>query len=337
MISRAFLIAFAGLALWAAPALAQMMPVGSFVQGAFPVLCQGATSGPGDCGATFTAWYSGTRAYSAAVAATGTQPAVDLRRVSDSATCTALIGTDGNVDLTVGTPCNSSTQTVTAWIGGSTARVTKLYDQTNGNACGGASCDFVQATTSAQPQFLLTGCGVSGTLPCILSDGATGQGDFLQSANNFTVAGTTMSLAAVAKQHHITGGVPSAIMKASGGSSGGGVNDSICNSSNTGKVCLAGTATFDGTATDAVYHSILGIIQGVGSILSIDGTETTSPLTLGTTASQPFTQNKATAGSATDNINFGEGGWQDNAVWSVSTRTALCHNMRLYWGTAGSC
>ncbi len=68
--------------------------------------------GPGDITA-FTAWY-GMRAYSAAVAATGTQPALDLRRVDNNATCTALIGRDGKLDLTVGTPCPTSFPTCAA-------------------------------------------------------------------------------------------------------------------------------------------------------------------------------------------------------------------------------
>lgn len=69
-------------------------------------------SGPCDL-ATFTAWY-GLRACSAAIAATGTQNAVDLVR-NDAATCTGKIGKNGYLDVSVGTPCNGNTQTITAW------------------------------------------------------------------------------------------------------------------------------------------------------------------------------------------------------------------------------
>ena len=34
---------------------------------------------------------------------------------------------------------------------------------------------------------------------------------------------------------------------------------------------------------------------------------------------------------------FGEGGFQDNALWSAGLRTSLCHNQLIYWGTGGSC
>lgn len=56
-------------------------------------------TGPGDIVSGATAWY-GLRAYSAAVAATGTQKSVNLRRASDNATTDVLIATSGNLGLT---------------------------------------------------------------------------------------------------------------------------------------------------------------------------------------------------------------------------------------------
>lgn len=54
--------------------------------------------GPGDIVSGATAWY-GLRAYSAAVAATGTQKAVNVRRASDNATQDILILTSGALDI----------------------------------------------------------------------------------------------------------------------------------------------------------------------------------------------------------------------------------------------
>lgn len=54
----------------------------------------GGYTGPGDVVAGATAWY-GLRAYSAAVAATGTQKAVKIRRASDDHLCDVLIATSG--------------------------------------------------------------------------------------------------------------------------------------------------------------------------------------------------------------------------------------------------
>jgi hypothetical protein len=286
----------------------------------------------------FSAWY-GVRAYSAAVAATGTQKAVDLRRVSDNATCTALIATDGTLDLTIGRPCNGNTQTVTAWVGASTARVSKMYDQTNGNACGAASCDVVQATAGNQPQLLLTGCGGgSALLPCLSSTGTTAP-QALVAANNFTPAGTAVSLVAIATQHHITDSPQAPLMKASGGAGGTGLINSICGPSTTNNLCVGGSgSTHNQSATDDVFHAVLGVINGASSVMNVDGTETTFSMTMGSTASAPIAASNATAaGSDAASTKFGEGGFQDNVAWSSGTRTALCHNMRIYWGTGGSC
>lgn len=64
--------------------------------------------GPGDLVSGATVWV-GLRAYSQAVAATGTQKSVNVRRVTDNVACDILIATNGGLGLTTAT-CNSSTQ-----------------------------------------------------------------------------------------------------------------------------------------------------------------------------------------------------------------------------------
>jgi hypothetical protein len=282
---------------------------------------------PGDI-ANFTAWY-GVRAYSSAVAATGTQKALDLRRVSDNATCTALIATDGTLDLTVGTPCNSSTQTVTAWIGASTARVSKFYDQTNGNACGGASCDVVQATAANQPLLLLTGCGGSGTLPCIQIGPSQG-GGILSSPNTFTPnASANISISNVGSRSQgvaqlyfirVTDGTPRASVLAHAA----------------GNWDCMGDANSGGT--DATWHvGNCSITSGTSNTLfNIDGSETTGTSSPSSAAGHIVLLWTISTGGA-NALQLGETGFQDNIFWSLGTRTALCHNQRLYWGTGGSC
>jgi hypothetical protein len=270
----------------------------------------------------YTFWY-GARAYSAAVAATGTQKALDLRRVSDNATCTALIGKNGNLDLTVGTPCNSNIQTVTAWIGASTARVTKMYDQTNGNACGGASCDVAQATAGNQPLLLLTGCGGGGTLPCIQIGPSQGNGE-LDGSNSITPS-VPGSLSAVGNRAVLT-------------------QQTFFISflvSNNKYILAHGANVWDcdgvgATATDAAWHAA-NCTQNTGigqTTINIDGTEVTGQSTPNTTAGAPALLN--TLGDSTTQL-LGEAGYIDNVQINSSQRTALCHNQRLYWDTGGSC
>jgi hypothetical protein len=315
---RIFAAICASLILWGAAALAQMQsnivwdePASHHFQGSGDV-------------ATYTMWW-GVRAYSAAVAATGTQKALDLRRVSDNATCTALIGTNGDLDLTVGTPCNSSTQTVTAWIGASTARVSKIYDQTNGNACSGASCDLVQATAGNQPLLHLTGCGGSGLRPCL--EGVLGQSNGeLDGANNFTT-GTSHSISLVANRSAGTQQVQeiSAVI---------GQSTKALFPHAAGQWDCGGTVA---TAADATWHAgnCKAISGANNTTVNIDGVETTS------TSSQSSLTGKPTiiqmSGELSTAVLYAEGGFADSVLWAAGTRTALCHNQRLYYGTGGSC
>jgi hypothetical protein len=280
---------------------------------------------PGDI-ATYTMWW-GLRAYSAAVAATGTQKALDLRRVSDNATCTALIGTNGDLDLTVGTPCNSSTQTVTAWIGASTATVSKIYDQTNGNACSGASCDLVQATAGNQPNLLLTGCGGSGTLPCLQGGPNQGSGA-LTSANNFTTS--------VPSSRSLVGDRP--------------VSSSLQIQEMSVVIAQSSKALFPhaanqwdcggltATAADAAWHAAnCSVTTGVNNTnINVDGTETNGTTSQAILTGLPTIIQMSGHGGAFT-VLFGEAGYADNVLWSLGTRIALCHNQRIYYGTGGSC
>jgi len=309
---RVFSAICAALILWGAAALAQMQS--SIVWDA----PQHTAGFPGDI-ATFTAWYSCTRAYSAAIAATGTQKACDLRRVSDNATCTVLVGTNGNVDYTVGTPCNSNTQTVTAWIGASSARVSKVYDQSSGNACTG-SCDVLQATAGNQPLLLLTGCGGSGTLPCIQIGPSQG-GAELASVGN-TTPSANASISAVANRSAGTQQIELVVPAVARYILAHAANAWDC----AGDIAVA---------ADATWHAAnCSLITGTGNtLINIDGVDTSG------------TQSTPSAGKSqilnalgdTSTVLFGEGGFEDNVAWTLGTRVALCHNQRVYYGTGGSC
>lgn len=102
----------------------------------------GGYTGPLDIVAAPGAWFS-TRAGSAAIAATGTQPAFDLLRISDSSTCTPVYATTGDMDMTGGTPCAGATfgawmlrEVVTGTISGTTL-------STTGDACTATTGDTI--------------------------------------------------------------------------------------------------------------------------------------------------------------------------------------------------
>ncbi len=238
----------------------------------------------------------------------------------------------GSVDLTVGTPCNGNTQTVTAWVGASTARVSKRYDQTNGNHCGGSSCDLIQASSSSQPIFLLTGCGGSGTLPCLYDDN-NGPPKSMASANNFTPnAGAKVSFSVIANRTLLP------IAQAVSFTSNNGVNIFGANGNANNWVLIGAASNFTASAADATFHAGNAVIGNASntSAINIDGTETLLGVgtQAGSTAAGP--PSITLAGTFTKGY-IGEDGFADNVAWSSGTRTALCHNMRLYWGTGGSC
>src|SRR5689334_16928212 len=93
-------------------------------------------TGPGDIVASAKAWF-GLRAYSAAVAAAGTQKVVNLRNTGTSETCDVLIATNGGLATTVSNCSGSSSGTALSTFCG-TCAATKLYDQSGANFCSGA-------------------------------------------------------------------------------------------------------------------------------------------------------------------------------------------------------
>lgn len=289
-----------------------------------------AYQGPGDVLA-FSAWY-GLRAYNATAAANQVA-ALDLRRASDNATCTAKVATDGMLDLTVGTPCNGNTQTVTAWIGASSALASKVYDQVAGNACGGASCDLIQATAGRQPTLILN---CNGSLPCLRSvNGGGGAGSrALLGANNYTPTGTAISMTAVANR---ASGTQFSFYWIS--PNGAVTNDNrIAGVSSTNWNTCGTSGCISIAVSNAAWHSATGVINTspATSVFNVDGSESTSTIpNMGTSAQVPLVQ--FASASATITTEWAEAGWQNSAAWDSTNRTNVCHNQRLYWSTGGSC
>lgn len=346
-------------------------------------------NGPGDV-TSFTAWW-GLRSYSSTTAAAAANVA-DLRRTSDNATCTVkLLPSTGWVDLVVGTVCNSSTQTATAWAtrrtftgaaisgtsltftgsAGSSASgdqiigtgittlttisgacttspctitpsqtvasttitelipvsVSKIYDQTAGNGCGGSSCDLVQATSASQPSLLFSGCGGTSLLPCLRAIGTTGAVE-LVSANNFTPS-SPLSLAVVANR--TSGTQTHTLVTANSAASS---NDTIASFTANKWNCHS----IAPTANDAAWHSTSCVLVTTPSTstFNVDGTETTSgALTVSTAAGKPGLPR--VGAFATGTVLVGEGGFKGGTAWSSTQRTNICHNQYLAWGTATSC
>lgn len=133
--------------------------------------------GPGDIVASATAWY-GLRAYSAAVAATGTQKAVNVRRASDNATQDILILTSGALNIASANTFATVDATATA---SATASTTL-------NLTGASSTPHVGST--------ITGTGV--VQPCYIIS----VGSFTAGAGTVVVnAAQTLAAASISMQY----------------------------------------------------------------------------------------------------------------------------------------
>ena len=325
--------------------------------------------GAGDI-APYTAFYS-LRGYTAAVAATGTQKAVGVRRGSDNATTDIVILPSGNLDVATAAAFTSVDATGTGSISGTTLTFTgghlgdvvtgagvtpgtfihsgssptwtinnsqtvgsetltltwglfvnTIYDQTNNLSCGGLTCDMVQASANNQPLLLLTGCGGTGALPCIHGRVFGSHVDAVGSANNFTPnVGAQVSLSLVANR------------RTSGSSlfTDNGNNRFTVSLSNVWVLVFGGSFT----ASDEAWHAANGAIAAASIDVTLDGTVTTFTGAPADTSAGPPTMQVSTISG--QGAMHAEMGFSDNVVWSAGTRLALCHNMRLYWGTGGSC
>ncbi len=348
--------------------------------------------GPGDV-ATFDSWYSCTYAYSAAIAATGTQKGCDLRRGYDSATCSPVIPITGKIDPNVGAQCGgltlaawqtgtngvvtgsitTTTLTVTAVTSGTLAVgdhitctnctvrthitalgtgtggtgtytvspsqsaisetitavptmifVTKVYDQPASGLCGG-SCDVVQSTAVNQPEYVLTGCGGGGTLPCIQGSLSGANANTMKSAANFTPnAGAKFSITAVTSRNTGTNATLTMF-------SDNGINRLSPDSS--ANLCdLVGGSSMSATCSDAAWHALVGT-SGASStaILRVDSTENTGSVTASLTAGK-VALTPADQSSGSQQL-FGEGGWKDNVQWTSGQRTSLQSGEKSRWTT----
>lgn len=301
---------------------AQMM--GFFSVGAVPTGYQG----PGDL-FTFTAWYSCTRGYSQAKA-TAHANACLIRRPADGATCQAVLATAGNVDYTVGTPCNSSTQTVSAWLGsagsvtaclGSTAACTSNGNQLFVSAIGSGSVTvgslvtgvgapantyIISGTCPSAPCTMTvstsTGHGSSGTATLAQSTG-TVQTMSDQTAGNACASSTTCDITQAT-----TTAQPTLILNC--------VNSLPCVQLTNSTISMAAATTFTPNAAAKLTINVVGDrTTGTGAVTFINE--------VGASASNRFISTSATANSwsltvAGTNVAFAP---SDNA-WHTANATA---------------
>ena len=221
-------------------------------------------------------------------------------------------------------PCGtvSSGETVTfQWA----LLVTTAYDQTAGNQCTSATCNVVQATAGNQFQ-LFPNCGSGwNNLPCVAQIAITPAAANLISVNNFTPATGTASLSSVANRVTFTAHAQGVLRE-------NGTNNRLNLTATSGTWQLIGgsSGTVSATVTEGNTYAWNSLLNGISSVVNLNGAETTGTATGNTTAGPlGWLSNNNTGG----NIVFvGESLPYDNVTFTQTQRTNTCHNQALFYG-----
>jgi hypothetical protein len=238
---------------------------------------------------------------------TGFVDAVRLRRASDNAEANINIKTDCDLNIALASSHCAAT----------TCFVRTFFDQTGNNACGGLSCDLVQATPANQPAWLFD---CAGTLPCIRAPNAGAA--ILAAATNFTPATGIASMWAVAGRS--VGAGQCFITRFAGNSA------RILTSAATNTLQLNGSTGTLATTTDigTSLNSVIGLANGATSQLNVNGTTTQGFLTTASVAGTP----SGASGAATTTCIQTEAGFIDATVLTPAQQNLLIGGARVFYG-----
>lgn len=262
-----------------------------------------AYTGPGDVVASATAWW-GLRGYSAAYS-TGSNPAADIIRASDSTSTTINITSCGDLNVAA----------VTSFCASTTCKFTQLYDQT------GNGHHLTQGTDANRPT--LTANCIKTTYPCL---GLVRASALRMFSDNFPNLSTTYAFVGLAMR---TGSVTSAspILDYNGSNP-----YLLYNGTNTvcwaaSGVCLNDTST----GTPSVWHAVTASVTTNSRTLVVDTTVTTNTTSGSALNGAPVWIGCKGAGAECLDGNQVEAGvWP--AVITGASATSMNSNIKTYWG-----
>lgn len=323
--------------------------------------------GPGDIVPGAIVW-SGSRAYSAAVAATGTQKAYNVRRASDNATQDILILTSGALDIASALTFAGTDVTGNATSSGTTVALTGLAstahvgDTITGTGYAGTYILSVGALVAgAQTVTTNTSQTIGVAAPVTLTWGLyiTTRYDQTGNGNNFVQAtaanqaillptGSPNGLPRVTysgNQWELMGGLsaPEPFTISSVAITTDSTNTPIFGFSNQFNIQFRfnGSNTFyiydaglfiSATCVDGSWHALQGVYNGGSSIANVDGTGTSGTLT-GNALGSSFSIGAAFTTVPVVPLN---GSINEFGIWPVAfsagNNTAMSANQHTYWG-----
>lgn len=347
-------------ALLAGPAAAQIT-----LTGVGPGVKPGTVyAGPGDIVSGATAWY-GLRAYTKAFA-TGSNPAINIRRASDNSTTDVNILNTGRVDIASATTFGGVDVTGTGAIaGGSTLTLTGAHIGDTVSGTGVLRGTIIVSGTSPTWQVNYSQSVSSTTMTArwglYVTEfyDQTGNGNHLLQATTanqpqllMNCIGTLPCIAfanANSQFMDVTIGTQSqpqtvsfvgerAIGLQEGGIIGGDQADASMETADSTPNqwdIYAGTGALYFTAMDATYHGANVTFNDGSSVANVDGIET-SGISTGTNPIGGLMAIGSHFGTRFADIWMGEVGlWP--VAFSAGNRTNVCHNQFQYWAFATAC
>src|ERR1700733_5071017 len=322
-------------------------------------------TGPGDIVA-YTGWY-GLRGYDAAVAATGSTLAIELRNSTSGSTGNFVILTNGALDIasittfdTVDATCTATGSTTTLTVTSCTGTpavndqifavgVTNPTTITAIGSCAGGSgtCTMSQSNTFGSAVTVTFRAALTvpewydqtgGGRP-LLEGTVALQPQFLLNCFNTTLPCLqTTASANLTSSANFTPNASTVSLRLVGGRlSGTQSNVGIAESGNnlngvsgsTAQWTLRGGASNLNFTQSQAWHATNGVINGASTTVQVDGTATPGTTTTSTTAGKITSAN----GSTSSVYQYGEAGFLDAAAFSSGNLTSLHTNASAYWGT----
>lgn len=265
--------------------------------------------GPGDIVTGVTVAYL-LRAYTAAIAAAGTQKLVNLQRSSDSQICDILVATSGGMGLTAN--CSGAAGGVSAAVfcAATTCSVLIWYDQ-SGNG-------FNAVPPATAPTLSVTGLN---SLPSVVYAGSAG----LLNQNNVGSAATGSHSAVAIRTGSFTS------------FSGIGTTQPwqlfFSNSANSISFFGNGTGIIAAAANDSTAHSVDAVGNGASSFLTIDATKTTGSPGVGSTGSNIGVGSQFNGSSNLLTGSISEELYYNGVAFTPTQDTNMQANKKAYWGT----
>lgn len=225
--------------------------------------------------------------------------------------------TNGNTCTLNASQGTISTETITAQVA---LFATEAYDQSGANACSSAPCHVLQATGSAQPQWLPS---CINSTPCLV----------FVSASSQRLLATGPTIAPPLSMSNVSWAPSSTSPGTVIGSNT--ANTTLTGYHFSGAANLAsmsnGTTRIEAAATDGVFHTVQSVFNGTSSVLNVDGADTAPATNLPNSFSGSIVIG-GLSGSFSNNMISEAGVW--NFAATSGNRTSLCHNEYLYYGTA---